>query len=518
MELPEFKLKPEHLDFVFSHLLPCALHKDESVRNEALKALKNTVPMLQQLDYRENLKYKEFLTKSVSDYMPKLKVEIDKNTDWALIWCLYLTAIQKDMARSIQINAFLSVAEAGFRSSNIEMRTKSFLCWRKLIEIFANEGQLQHTKRVKLITVPLQTTASKNVDLATAKFNCWWYLVNSISTEMCDDPTKCFVHFLNFCFGPLQELPLASYAKNSSAVSPGKLYTEMRLTVIVALIRILGPAAPVVGTLKLERQMDDLTSKLNMSKVFTFCRKEIIHSCAEATVLVYNVNRLSSDKQQALTKNIWENLFALVKQDDKMMKSLILTVEAIKAIVNTCMDPSRKGLRAALPIIFEAVHTAKFNLKKGAQLLTEFALHMVAGLNAAAIKAMDRPAVDKCFQELIVEHYKTIILLDNKINFVTALAKEVMKEKTESSFVVWSLVWSGLIRKVEKVMPIQMEFLKYGLENHFNEMVSRLLFISVFVCLHKIGQSKQNMIANGSSFSNPLLRLKRRICGCSTGT
>lgn len=474
MECPDFKLKPDHLDFIFTHLLPSALHKDESVRNEALKALKETVPLLQKLEYRNHPKYKEFVTQSVSDYMPRLKGEIERNPEWALIWCLYLTVNQKDMARSIQINAFLSVAEAGFRSSNIEMRTKSFLCWRKLIEIFANEGQLQHTKRVKLITVPLQTTASKNVDLATAKFACWWYLVNSISTEMCEDPTRCFVHFLNFCFGPLGELPLVSYVKNSAAVSPGKLYAEMKLTVVVALVRIMGPASPATAAMRLERQMDDLRPKLNMSKVFTMCRREIIHSCAEATVLVFSVYKLGMDKQLALTKNIWENLFGLIKQDDKMMKSLILTMEAIKGIVHICTDPQRRALSAAIPIVFEAITAAQFNLKKGAQLLTEFCLIMIGGLSAAS-RVAEKAAIEKCFQELVVAHYKTIILLDNKVNFVTALAKQVQKETTsEGSFVMWSLVWWNLVCKLEKNLPILLDFLKYGLENHFNELVRDL--------------------------------------------
>lgn len=469
IETPDFRLKPDHFSFIFTCLLPSALKPE--LRLNAIKGLNVTVPLLQDMEYRNHPKYKEFLEKSISTYMPKVKEEIDKIPEWALIWCLFLTVVRNDMARSIQINAFLSVAESGFRSSNIEMRTKSFRCWRKLIEIYASEGQLQHRKRVRLIAVPLQTTASKSLDLATAKFGCWWYLVNSISPEASEDHTKCFIHFLNFCFGPLNDLPLEGYIKNSTAVSPGKLYNELKLTVIVALIRVLGPSIPLIGTLKLDRPMDDLKAQFSAAKVFPICRREIIHCCAEATILLYSLRKLPSETQSAITKNIWDNLFALIKHDDKLTKSIVLVMAAVTAMVNISRDPQHRAIAPCIPTVFEAIKAAKFSLK-GAQVLTEFSLNMLTGLNAAT-KAMERRAIEEYFDALVVAHFQTIHMLDNKVLFVVALAKEVMSLQKKSSFVIWSLVWTKVVCVLEKSIPIQAEFVKFGLENHFNEMVSR---------------------------------------------
>lgn len=467
IETADFKLKADHFDFVFTHLLPSALN--QNARPETLKAIKDTVVLLQNADYRSHPKYKEFLEKSISDYMPTLKEQIEKMPDWSLIWCSYLTVVRKDMARSIQINAFLSVAESGFRSSNIEMRTKSFVCWRKLIEIFAAEGQLLHMKRVRLITVPLQTTASKNLDLATAKFNCWWYLVNHINPEASDDHAKCFIHFLSFCFGPLNDLPLQGYVKNSSAVSPGKLYNELRLTVVAALILILGPPNPLISNLKLERPIDDLKPQLNPNKVFPICRREIIYCCAEATVLVYTLPKMTGQEHAQLTMKIWDNLFAMIKQDDQLTKGLILAMEAITAIVNLCGESQRRGLSASIPVIYGAIKDAKLSLK-GAQLLTEFCKIVVGGLTTAAA-VVEKAVIEKYFKELIMDNYQTIILFDNKVNFVTAITKELMQDKKRSSFVMWQLVWSKLLRNMDRSQP--MDFLKFGLENHFNEMVGQ---------------------------------------------
>lgn len=472
IETPDFRLKPDHFDFIFTCLLPSTLKPQ--LRRDAIKALNQTVPLLQKLDYRGHPRYKEFLEKSISTYMPKVKEDIEKIPEWAHIWCLFLTVVRNDMARSIQINAFLSVAESGFRSSNIEMRTKSFVCWRKLIEIYASEGQLQHRKRVRLIAVPLQTTASKNLDLATAKFGCWWYLINSISPEASEDHTKCFIHFLNFCFGPLNDLPLEGYFKNSTAVSPGKLYNELKLTVIVALIRVLGPSIPLIGTLKLDRPMDDLDAQFNAAKVYPICRREIIHCCAEATILVYSLRKLTSETQLAITKNIWDNLFALIKHDDKLTKGIVLVIAAVTAIINISSDPQHKAISPCIPMIFEAIKAAKFSLK-GAQMLTEFSLNIVTGLNAAT-KAMERPVIEKYFDALVVANFQTIHMLDNKVHFVVALAKEVMNLQKKGSFVIWSLVWTKVICVLDKSISIQPEFVKFGLENHFNEMVSRTEF------------------------------------------
>lgn len=466
IESPQFQLKPGHFGFFFRELLPSALN--ESVRMEAIRAIKATVPHLHTLDYRNDVNYKAFLDKSITEYMPKLKADIENIQEWATIWCLYLTVVRKDMARSIQINAFLSVAESGFRSNNIEMRTKSFVCWRKLIEIFASEGQL-HNKRVRLITVPLQTTASKTVELATAKFSCWWYLVNSICPDSSEDHTKCFNSFLNFCFGPLNGIPLDGYVKSSTAVSPGKLYTELKLTVIVALIRIIGPANSEVLSLKLDRPMDDLKPVLNPGKVFPLCRRELVHCCAEATVLTYSVAKLTKAKQAVLTKNIWDNLFAMVKLDDKITKTTILIEEAVCVIIQLSSDPPRKALSHCIPVFFQAARDAKFNLK-GAHTLTEFSLSMFRTL-IAATKVLEDDTVEQCFNDYIDSSFKGIILLDNKINFVAALAKELMQDKAKSNFTIWSLMWSKLLCGLDKGIPIHMEFLQFGLENYFNDLV-----------------------------------------------
>lgn len=470
-EEKSLKLKPQTVEFVFTYMLPTVLHKDPVIRGKALKAVKDTLPLLLQSDYRSNPAYQSFLKNSIADHMPKLKNEIDSNTDWPTIWCYYLTVIQKDMVRSTQINTFLSVAEQGFRSSNSDVRTKSFQCWQKLMEIFANEGQLQAPKRLKLIVLPLVATASRNVELATAKFSCWWYLINNVSTENCEDIQMCFLPFLNFCFGPLNDTPLSSYASPAQALSPGKLYEQMRLPVIVALIKVLGEAYPVVYELKMNMELE-MKMQMDIGKVFAKSRRELVHCCAEATVLIYSAYTVTARQQGALIRNVWQNLFALFKQDDQLTKSIILTMGALKALVQLCSDKERKAIRPAVQIVFETLAGANFHLKKGAEFQIDYGRQMLEGLIYAA------PLMDKAeskanlFKKFITDNFNGMILADNRANFVNVLGKVLIEDvPTECDFPMWCMVWDMVI-KLDKIHPMQLQLIQFGLEKFFNNMVS----------------------------------------------
>lgn len=460
-----------------------------------------TQPLLQKSDYRGHNAYKTFVEKSIVKYMPNLKTEIETNPDWPFIWCAVLSIIQKDMVRSIQINAFLSVAEAGFRSNVCEIRVKSFHCWRHLIEIFAAEGQLAAIKRLKLITVPLTATASKNLDLAKAKFGCWINLIRNISTDMCEDPNMCFVHFLSFCFGPLGDQPLGSYVKSLSSVSPGKLYTEMRLPVVIALIKLLGRTDPLVDTLPLDITLEQ--PKLDIAKVYLKCRREIIHSCAEATVLIYNVYNLTVDKQAALTKNLWVNLFALMKQDDKLMKSMLMLTESLKAIATLSNDRERSGLRDSLPIILDALVAADFNLRNGDSMQSSFALYMLDVLNVM-MTVMEQNKLEMFFIHLVSSQFDSLTLTDSKVGFVTGFSP-LLKSADKCSYLIWKLFWTKVIVKMDKPHSFQMAFLQFGLENYFNGMVRDNLTISY------------NSWVNNIIYLFLTIRPKLRICGSSTG-
>lgn len=467
----EKTLKPDHVEFVFTYMLPTVLHKDPVIRGKALKAVKDTLPLLLQSDYRSSPAYQAFLKNSIADHMPKLKNDIDSNADWPTIWCYYLTVIQKDMVRSTQINTFLSVAEQGFRSTNSEIRTKSFQCWQKLMEIFANEGQLQAPKRLKLIVLPLVATASRNVELATAKFSCWWYLMNNVSTENCEDIQMCFVPFLNFCFGPLNDIPLSSYVSPAQALSPGKLYEQMRLPVAVALIKLLGPAYPVVDELNLKMELDTKL-QLDINKVFAKGRRELIHCCTEATVLVYSTYSVTARQQNALIRNLWQNLFAIFKKDDQLTKSIILTMGALKALVELCSDKERKSLCPSVYIVFDTLAGANFHMKKGAEFQIEHGRQMLKGLLHAA-PVMDNKEKEALFKRFIVENFNSMILSDNKANFVNVVGKVLIEEAAaECDFPMWCIVWKSMVMKLDKLHPMQLQLLKFGLEKFFNKMVS----------------------------------------------
>lgn len=472
-------LKPDHIEFIFTNLLPAAMHKDPNIRSGALKVIKETLPVLQKTEYRSHPGYQKFLKNVIGEFMPKVKGEIETNPDWHSIWSYYLTVTQKDMARTTQINTFLSVAEQGFRSNNSDTRVKSFQCWHKLIEVFSNEGQLIATKRLKLITLPLIATASRNVELAIAKFSCWWYLINNVKTENCEEPSICFFHFLNFCFGPLNGKPLASYEPMSStqAVSPGKLYAEMRLPVVVALIKLLGNGSPLIHTLNLKMDLK-IVRQLDINKVYVGSRQEIVNSCAEATVLVYRVYNLTADQQVSLTRNIWTNLFAIFHHDDKILKSIILTMDALRALVETSADPERKPIRAAIQIILETFIAAQFDLKKGADFQIEFSRLILRGLVDAS-SVMDKSTIENTFRKLVAGVFNNMILLDNKMNFVAVLGKCLMEAKpTKCDFTLWSLFWGEVVIKLEQLHPLHLELLEFALQNYFNKMVRDFYFRS----------------------------------------
>lgn len=464
----QFTLEQEHKAFIFTHLLPTVLSKDANNQSAAIKAAKLTLPILLTSEYRSSAEYKKFLSSVITEYMPRLRADLEEIHDWAHIWCLFLMVCQKDVAKSIQINAFLAVAESGFRSPLIANRTKSFVCWRKLIEVFGSEGQLLYPKKIKLIIMPLTATPSKTPELASAKFDCWIYLINHISTDLCVDPHLCLIPYLLFCFGPIGDTPLLGHKQNLPATYPGKLYVEIRLPVVLALITLLGPPTLSIQALIKERKLPETRPSMDMVRCFPNCRSEIIYSCAEATILIYNVHNISLNQQAALTRNLWENLFALIDTEDQLLKAMVLVLESVQALIQL-LNTSSPAHKMAIPIIMRSLAVSPLAKKsRGVDTITDYSV-MVMRLLIAAHKLINNQILEENFNAIML-NFEKIVLNTNKLAFLNGLCAEVMKVPgSNNDFRIWTMVWQEFLVHAQE---IPLKFLAYGLEEHFEQMVS----------------------------------------------
>lgn len=442
------------------------LSKDANIQRAAIRAAKLTIPLLLSSEYRNMAEYKKFLSNVIIEYMPLLKSQLESINDWAHIWCLFLLVCQKDVAKSVQVNAFLAVAESGFRSPNIANRTKSFVCWRKLIEVFGNEGQLLYPKKIKLIIMPLTATPSKTQELASAKFDCWAYLMNHISTGLCEDPLLCFTPFLQFCFGPIGDTPLVSYKQNLPATYPGKLYTELRLPVVLVLINLLGPLNELTASLMRDRNLPYNRPALDIVKAFSYCRMEIVYSCAEATMLIYAAHNLTPHLQTVLTRNLWMNLFQLFNSDDQLLKSQILVVESVTAIVRTpAMNPNHS---VAIPIIVRCLIAPVSASNRSVETLIEYSAMLVKLMIVCKNQLTDQ-LLDECFKSLQLTYHK-IVLATNKTAFIDRLCKEVIRTTgCFNDLRIWLRVWRNFAVHLEEIPSV---YLNYGLQEFFDGMVS----------------------------------------------
>lgn len=475
----EFELKIEHINFIFETILPVLFHTDNAVKAAAFKAFQSSIKHLAHTDYRHTPNYNKFVKNICEELAPKLKNEmLADSKHWHEIWCLLLELIQQDVSKSIMINSFLNVAEAGFRNPDSTIRTKQFICWRKLIEIFAKEGQLRHWKRVKLSVTPLAATPSKTLEMAVEKFKCWWYLINNISHDMCKDPSLCLEPFLVFCFGPFSDIPLFSYTRNFELVSPGKMYSELSITVVVALISLLGKLKQTTVIISRNTLVENFgETKLNLAPVYVDCRRPLIHSCAEATVLI------AINNEPSLTRNLWLNLFSIIRTSNEGTEnSFTLIMESIEAMLNLSnSEELYMCLKPVLGTVFDVIRQNPifpFGIKgDGVGVLSKAVAYLLNVLQQTNSGVMSDELLDRFMTDFILPNFQKIAVEDNKLAFVKDVCRKyceisIGEKNCERNYTIHKFIFNNLVLKINKGSEFVIDFLAYGLKFHYTNMVS----------------------------------------------
>uniref|UniRef100_A0A182SHZ0 Rif1_N domain-containing protein n=1 Tax=Anopheles maculatus TaxID=74869 RepID=A0A182SHZ0_9DIPT len=291
--------------------------KSTKTKQLALNALEAAVNHIKATNYQEHSLWgemREIISKEYTSLLDTARSE--KDPHWHRMWSVLVRIIDRELCQgSSIINMFLSIVEAGFRSPELSIREQSFDCWRLLVEIFANNKQINIPKRVKLICIPLKSSKSKTETIAMKKFDIWWYLLCQLRPQLDAMADTIFEPFIYFCFGPSFKTPLCYYFDPSyqELGAPGKMYQSIKQLSAIALIHLLGPApaitktlvtAPDSGGLQLPFDFPD-TGMAISDTLFSAKAKLIVDSCTECTVLLAQMYHL--DYLQ-INRCVWNNL------------------------------------------------------------------------------------------------------------------------------------------------------------------------------------------------------------------
>ncbi|XP_035899232.1 telomere-associated protein RIF1 [Anopheles stephensi] len=322
--------------------------KSTNTRQLALNALEAAVNHIKATHYQDHSSWgemREIVSKEYTSLLDTARSEKDPN--WHRIWSVLVRIIDRELCQgSSIINMFLSIVEAGFRSPELSIREQSFDCWRLLVEIFANNKQINIPKRVKLICIPLKSSKSKTETIAMKKFDIWWFLLSQLRPQLDAMADTIFEPFIYFCFGPSFKTPLCYYFDPSfqELGAPGKMYQSIKQLSAIALIHLLGPAPAITRSLVtspdsggLQLPFDFPESGMAISDtLFSAKARLIVDSCTECTVLLAQMNHL--DYLQ-INRCLWNNLIRRATAATTVAKNDMLQwiKEDMSALLKLCL-------------------------------------------------------------------------------------------------------------------------------------------------------------------------------------
>ncbi|XP_052889457.1 telomere-associated protein RIF1 [Anopheles moucheti] len=319
--------------------------KTKQLALHALESAVNHIGATNYLDHPAWGEMREVISKEYTSLLDTARSE--KDTNWHRIWSVLVRIINRELCQgSSIINMFLSIVEAGFRSPELLIREQSFDCWRLLVEIFANNKQINIPKRVKLICIPLKSSKSKTETIALKKFDIWWFLLCQLRSQLDAMADTIFEPFIYFCFGPSFKAPLCYYFDTSyeELGAPGKMYQSIKQLSAIALIHLLGPAPDIAKTLLTcsdscgtQLPFDFPVNGMAISDtLFSSKAKLIIDSCIECTVLLAQMQHL--DYLQ-INRCVWNNLINRICTETTLPKTDMLKwiKEDMNALLKLCL-------------------------------------------------------------------------------------------------------------------------------------------------------------------------------------
>lgn len=194
--------------FWLETILPLVFDSEPTtVQKNAITALELAIKRIDLTDLQTSnpVDYEKIKTKLLNDYPKELhSIRNSVNSNWFKIWCILAKLSEKFLiGNASSINTYLAVVEAAFRSSNFQIRSEAFHCWRTLTEIFVKYNELRSQKRIRLLSIPLKTSHCKTVQSAANKIHTWWYLISNMADQLETYNDLLFRTFMISSFGDL---------------------------------------------------------------------------------------------------------------------------------------------------------------------------------------------------------------------------------------------------------------------------------------------------------------------------
>ncbi|XP_024886472.1 telomere-associated protein RIF1-like isoform X2 [Temnothorax curvispinosus] len=284
--------------------------------------------------------------------------------DWTTQWNITIQFLGTDLHRGASlINNLLSVEEKAFKSVDPIIRRQAFLSWKLLIDNFALDHQeLATARRIKLLCIPLNAKNSKTELIALTKLEVWWHLIIKLYKDIVKFVTPVITQFLNYCFGPLGDTPLLS-SKFDVVASPGKRFFKTKVIAVDALCQLLVTKEDlfVVCPPMLEERLPHAISY----EVFQECSKNIIHSIAEALLILGQLTDKEMKNRFQLGKTLWTSLMIYIRNvkletKDHLYRDVILVVTELANHIDKLMVRDMI-FKVILPDVNSAIEKTEFH-------------------------------------------------------------------------------------------------------------------------------------------------------------
>ncbi|XP_071567405.1 uncharacterized protein [Temnothorax nylanderi] len=336
-------------------------------RGHALKVLQQAITTNSAAHIRKDYPdvWAQYKTNLQSTYYKRMLLLVAAcELDWTTQWNTTIQFLGTDLHRGASlINNLLSVEEKAFKSIDPIIRRQAFLSWKLLIDNFALDHQeLATARRIKLLCIPLNAKNSKTELIALTKLEVWWHLIIKLYKDIVKFVTPVITQFLNYCFGPLGDTPLLS-SKFDVVASPGKRFFKTKVIAVDALCQLLVTKEDLFAVCPpmLEERLPHAISY----EVFQECSKNIIHSIAEALLILGQLTDKEMKNRFQLGKTLWTSLMIYIRNvkletKDHLYRDVILVVTELANHIDKLMVRDMI-FNVILPDVNSAIEKTEFH-------------------------------------------------------------------------------------------------------------------------------------------------------------
>ena len=170
--------------------------------------------------------------------MPAFKDNLESTKDTEILehWNLCVKLFGKHLHSGAGlINGLMTVLEKAFKLADGVVIEAAFRSWMVLMNNFSLSPHiLNSSKRVKLLTRPLQVNNAKTESTLRQKFTAWWHLIQLLGPNNHLHLDTVVLTFLKFCYGPksdftnsLDNPKTPDIASPATPLSPVKKHSSM---------------------------------------------------------------------------------------------------------------------------------------------------------------------------------------------------------------------------------------------------------------------------------------------------